>query len=196
MAGGLHKHKTIVKPGFHLKPKYDLHFLRLQRTTHKKPNANTELPLVSMIDMFSILVIYLIMNFSATGEIFFISKDVKLPMAINAYLLESAPLISIVGDTVTLDTEKVGENPIQVTERDQNLPRLAAALRELKQLQMTIRPNEKFKGSINIQADETTPLIYIKRVMQTCVLEGWNNIHFAVQGAEGSELKLKETTTE
>jgi hypothetical protein len=61
---------------------------------------------------------------------------------------------------------------------------------------MTIRPNEKFKGSINIQADETTPLIYIKRVMQTCVLEGWNHIHFAVQGAEGSELKLRETTTE
>ncbi|MFN7453462.1 MAG: ExbD/TolR family protein [Pseudobdellovibrionaceae bacterium] len=185
MGGTASKSRTIVKPGYHLKPKYDLHFLRKKRTDHGKKSASGDLPLVSMIDMFSILVIYLIMNFSATGEIFFISKNLKLPEAKHAHQLENAPLITVTAEGVSLDTEKVGDNPINLTESDQNLPRLAAALRELRKLQETIRPNEPFKGNINIQADQKTPLVYIKRVMQVCILEGWTGIHFAVQGKDG-----------
>ena len=87
-----------------------------------------------MIDMFSILVIYLLMNFSATGEIFFIQKNLKLPEAKHAHQIESAPLITVTAGAVTLETENVGDNPIELTESDQNLPRLSAALRKMKQL--------------------------------------------------------------
>lgn len=182
--GTLHKHKTVGKPGFHLRPKYDLPMLRRRRTGGGKKSMNAELPLVSMIDMFSILVIYLLMNFSATGEVFFIQKNVKLPQAQHSAPLESAPLISITGNSVILEAEKVGENPMVVTEEDQNLPLLAAALRDLRKLQEQIRPNEKFKGEVNIQADEGTSLVYIKRVMKTCILEGWSGINFAVRVKE------------
>jgi len=93
----------------------------------------------------------------------------------------SAPLITVTAQDVTLETDKVGDNPVEMTERDQNLPRLAAALRQLRQLEEATRPGQPFKGNINIQADENTPLIYIKRVMQTCILEGWTGINFAVR---------------
>lgn len=183
-ASFLEKYKTIKKPGYHIKPKYDLHALRHKRTFNVRKGSNADLPLVSMIDMFSILVIYLIMNFSTTGEIFFIQKDLKLPTANNAHTIESAPLITVTVDGVTLETENVGENPSVIEERDQNLPRLAMALRRLKELEEATKPGQPFKGNINIQADENTPLIYIKRVMQTCVQEGWLAINFAVDRGE------------
>ncbi len=121
------------------------------------------------------------MNFSATGEVFFIQKNLTLPEAKHAHELESAPLITVTASAVTLETENVGDNPKELTESDQNLPRLSAALRELKQLDMATKPGQPFKGQINIQADESTPLVYIKRVMQTCILEGWTAINFAVR---------------
>ena len=181
------KTKTVGKPGYHLKPKYDLHALRKRRRSGGGVHGAPDLPLVSLIDMFTILVIFLLMNFSATGEIFFIQKNVKLPEAKHSKPIKSAPLISISADGVTLETEKVGENPITVQESDVELPRLAEALRQLKAQQMLERPDTVFKGEVNIQADESTALVYIKRVMQTCIKEGWTGINFAVREPQAAK---------
>jgi len=174
--------KSIIqKPGYHLHPKYDLEKLREVRAKGSKRTTGAELNLTSMIDMFTIIVIFLLMNFSATGEIFFIQKNIKLPAALNTKPIESAPLITVTADSVTLDAEKVGENPVTLTESDANLPRLAAALKQIRNFQETIHPGEPFNGQVNIQADEKTPLVYIKRVMQTCILEGWTGINFVTR---------------
>lgn len=188
------KARTIVKPGYHLKPKYDLHGFREHTQSEHKASVVVELPLTSMIDMFTILVIFLLMNFSATGEIFFIQKNLKLPEASHAHPLESAPLITVTATGVTLEAQKVGDNPLTVQENDQNLPKLSAALKQIRIIEETIHPNEPFKGNVNIQADEKTPLIYIKRVMQTCILEGWNGINFAVRGAESMRNQRPDET--
>src|ERR1700678_636189 len=113
----MHATKTIVVPGYHLRPKYDLPALR--KHIHGgggNKHATFELPLTSMIDMFTILVIFLLMNFSATGEIFFIQKNVVLPEASHAKNLESAPLISVSASGVSLEAQKVGDNPLHLEE--------------------------------------------------------------------------------
>ena len=155
-----------------------------------KKSVIIELPLTSMIDMFTILVIFLLMNFSSTGEIFFIQKNLVLPTANHAHAIESAPLISVTASGVTLETQKVGDNPISISESDQNLPKLAAALKQIRIMEETIHPGAPFKGSVNIQADEKIPLVYIKRVMQTCITEGWNGINFAVRTGDNPPPKL------
>jgi len=181
----MHNTKTVVIPGYHLKPKFDLPALRKHIAgAGGNKHATFELPLTSMIDMFTILVIFLLMNFSATGEIFFIQKNVVLPEASHAKNLESAPLISVSASGVSLEAQKVGDNPIHLEEKDQNLPKLMAALNNIRAFEEQLHPGEPFKGNINIQADEKTPLVYIKRVMQTCILAGWNSINFAVRAAE------------
>lgn len=183
MSGGK-RHHSVIKPGYHLRPKHDLEYLRKKRTSGAKKMGIPELPLVSMIDMFTILVIFLLMNFSATGEIFFIPKEVTLPEAKHTHPLESAPLITVTATEVILETEPVGDNPITLTESDANLPRLTESLKQLRELSIATRPDQPFKGAINIQADESTPLVYIKRVMQTCIAGGWTTINFAVRGPE------------
>lgn len=178
------KTRTVVKPGYHIKPKYDLHNLRLSRTKGVKGFEVPELPLVSLIDMFTILVIFLLMNFSATGEVFFIQKNLKMPEALHANPIASAPLVSITKAGVSLDLETGSRVSKFENENTPNYPRLVEALRALKQEVQNKKPNEVFKGFINIQADETMELVYIKRVMQICIQEGWIGINFAVRQIE------------
>src|SRR5438477_9492104 len=65
------------------------------------------LNLVAYIDMMTMLVIFLLMSFSATGEILFVSKNIVLPEAVNWTELERAPIIAITKDVVTLDGKQV-----------------------------------------------------------------------------------------
>src|SRR3977135_3327275 len=61
------------------------------------------LMLTSLVDMFTIIVIFLLMNFSANGEVLYMSKDIKLPDAYHGALLERAPVISVSAEAVTFD---------------------------------------------------------------------------------------------
>lgn len=179
-----HHRRTISPPGYHLEPKYDLHFVRHRRNKSHKKDFNDSLNLTAMIDMFSILVVFLIMNFSSTGEIFFISKNIKIPDAAHARPIENAPLISIVGNTVTLESEKMGENPVYIEEKDSMLPRLKSKLQQMRIMAETVNPGQPFKGQVNVQADINTPVVYIKRVMNTLISEGWTGVNFAVTPAQ------------
>lgn len=173
--------RKIRTPGYHIQPKYDLPGLRQRKQDGAKRSFDSVLPLTSMVDMFSMLVIFLILNYSTTGEAFFISHDMKLPKAINGRPLESLPLISITDQEVIFESEKVGKNPLHLERKDNNLPLLRKMLRKARALEESIHPGERFKGAVNIQADQGLAIVYVKRVMNTLISEGWTEIHFAVR---------------
>lgn len=178
---------TIGKPGYHLQPKYDLHFLRKKRKYHGKKSAVPELPLVSLIDMFTILVIFLLMNFSTDGESFFIPKGVKLPLATNGKPLQSSPLLSLNSTSIILETQKIpGSDPISLSaDINGDMAQVVAALNGMKEKsKQSLKPGENFKGQINIQADENLKLELVKKVMKICVQNGWGSINFAVRTGE------------
>lgn len=182
------KSKNVIgKPGYHLEPLYDLHFLRKKRGYHGKKSGVPELPLVSLIDMFTILVIFLLMNFSTEGQSFFIPKGVKLPLASNGKPLQSAPLLSLSGSQVLLETEKLpGADGLNIAaDINGDLNQIVTNLTSLKQkLTQSLKAGEAFKGQINIQADENFNLDMVKKVMRTCVQNGWGSINFAVRTGE------------
>ena len=178
---------TIGKPGYHLRPKYDLYFLRKKRNYHGKKSAVPELPLVSLIDMFTILVIFLLMNFSTDGESFFIPKGVKLPLASNGKPLQSSPLLSLNSNEIILETEKLSGSEALSLSADINgdMAQIITALNSLKlSRSQNLKVGEAFKGQINIQADENLKLELVKKVMKICVQNGWGAINFAVRTGE------------
>lgn len=181
------KKETIGKPGYHLQPKYDLHFLRKKRNYHGKKSAVPELPLVSLIDMFTILVIFLLMNFSTDGESYFIPKGVKLPLSSTGKPLQSAPLISLTATEVILESQKIGgvDGVNATADINGDLEQVVATLNSLKQsMTQNLKEGEAFKGQINIQADENLKLEFVKKVMKICVQNGWGSINFAVRTGE------------
>ena len=174
--------RLITVPGYHIHPQYDLVHTRhlIHERRHKK--ANFHLNLAPMVDMFSILVIYLIMNFSSSGEAFFISKEITIPKATQGRPMESFPLLSVVKGTVMFETEsEPGKNGIYVEElNDGQVPKLRETLRKIREVQQAISGDKTFKGHVNIQADEATPIEDVKKVMRVLIDEGWNGLNFIV----------------
>ena len=176
--------RVIESPGYHIHPQYYLHHLRRIRFSGAKHEPHFDLPLTSMIDMFSMLVIFLLMNFSSTGEVFFIpTKDLIMPEAQHGRQLETAPLITIARDgSVRLDSEAVGSLPhTSIEDQGENLAALRMRLQQMRAVEMQIKPNVEFKGQINIQADEQTTSERVKKVMVALIQEGWTGINFAVR---------------
>ncbi len=173
--------RVIQSPGYHLAPKYDLPYLRGKLNSGGKRAFDAVLPLTSMIDMFSLLVIFLLLNFSATGEIFYVNNNLKIPIAEHGHVLESLPIISITPKGVIFDAQGAGSKRFHIEERDPNLPQLKSMLQRIRNMEQTVNRNPAFRGGVNIQADEKTSIIYVKRVMNILISEGWTNISFAVR---------------
>src|SRR5687767_15947997 len=86
--------------------------IRLESASNKvghggRKSVYEALNLVAYIDMMTMLVIFLLMSFSATGEILFVQKNIVLPNAQNWAELERAPVVGVSKDVVTLDGMQV-----------------------------------------------------------------------------------------
>ena len=179
MSGSAAGGNKIIKPGYHIRPKYDLHGLRRRRTSDHSGHIAGELPLTSMIDMFSILVIYLLMNFSATGEVFFNGKGLQLPQALSTNPLANGPLLSIIGENFVLESPPDYGSFPPTEDMSPGLERIIGSLKNLKVAGE--QKNLGFGNRINIQASEDAPVGLVKRAMAAAVSAGWGNINFVVE---------------
>ncbi|GAC1346684.1 MAG: hypothetical protein NVS2B9_19330 [Myxococcales bacterium] len=147
-----------------------------------KRNGYAGLMLTSLVDMFMIIVIFLLQNFSATGEVLYMSKDIKLPDAAHGVQLERAPVISVSSDAVTFEGRQVATTDDLAKGDVLNVPELEDVLRDEKrryELVHTNDPDHPFRGLVNVQADKKIPFRIIKRVMFACNQSGFGNINFA-----------------
>src|SRR5512147_3145773 len=124
-------------------------------------STNADLNVVPMVDIMTMLVIFLLQQFSATGEVLFMQKDIKLPDAQHGQMIEVAPVVAISASQVVVTGQKVAE--VADLERDSgylNIPQLEERLRDEKKRWDFIHqndPNKKWDGMVNIQADQGVP---------------------------------------
>lgn len=181
--------RTIEAPGYHLHPKWDL--VHTRHLLHQRNKARSfSLNLAPMVDMFSILVIYLIMNFSSTGEAFFMSKEIKIPQATKGRPMESYPLISVVGERVMIDApESSGGESVYIEEKNDGInQRLREKLRQMKAIDIQVHGEKNFSGQVNLQADESTDVEEVKKVMRLLTEEGWKTINFIFEPNSNLEI--------
>lgn len=155
-------------------------------------NVLVNLNLTPMIDMFVILLVFLLMVFSASGEILFAQKDIQLPTAYESRPLMRVPIIGISQDVILFEGGKVMFTS-GVSEKnypDLKLPELSKILKSARAafLREHPMPSEKdraikwFENSkqIIIQSDSSVPFEIIRMVMTTAANEGYSAINFAV----------------
>ena len=172
----------IKPPGPRLRKHIPLKFITKHGTGRKSGYA--ELNLTSMVDMLTILVVFLLQTFSASGELLTVSKNITLPEALNFRDLEQAPIISVSRDAVTLNGDPKADSAELTRDSgvDWKIPQLHDDLVVLKNNFKLLHPNpEDFKGIVIVQADKNIDFKVIKKVMYTCAVAGYNNVNFAVQ---------------
>lgn len=143
-------------------------FLNPQGKKWKKSLA-ADLLLTALIDAFSILVIFLLMNFSSNGEILFMKKDMELPKAALGDVLERNPVI------------KVEDGKVFLEEKMLTVEGLIAELLQLrKNFKATHSAGEEMPSTITVQADRRTKYEALNQIVLACAHAGFSDLKFAV----------------
>ncbi len=178
---GPERHRLMARPGPRLKVHAPLKFVA--GGAGNKKSGYAELNLTSMVDMLTILVVFLLQTFSASGELLSVQKNITLPEAQNFTELEQAPIIAVSRESVTLDGRPVadaGELNAENT-ADWKITKLHDELVTLKNNYKLLHPSDDFKGMVIVQADKNVDFKVIKKVMYSCSMAGYSNVNFAIQ---------------
>ncbi len=173
----------IVQPGKRPAKRFEKSRILGGKMTRGRKGVNAELNVVPMVDMMTMLVIFLLQQFSSTGEVLYMQKDVKLPEARHGQMIEIAPVVAVSAQQIVVTGQKVADVPD--LDRDSgylNIPALEERLRDEKKRWEFIHqndPSKKWDGIVNIQADKKVPFRIVKRVMYSCGVAGYFNVNFA-----------------
>jgi biopolymer transport protein ExbD len=148
-----------------------------------KKGIFADLNLTPMIDTFTVIVIFLLQSFSASGELMFIQKNLKLPDAEKAALLnERGPVVTLMANQVLFEGTVI-TTADDLDEAEPGIPPLAEKLtgvREREQKMYRLDPNEPYRGNVLIQADRGTDFMLVRKAIFAVNEAGWTHIQFAV----------------
>lgn len=135
------------------------------------------LMLTSMVDMFSMLVVFLLQTFSSSPEIL-VLKGVELPNSITPSIVREAPVLSIAKDNqIYLDQKLVGKVSDITKKPDELLNKLNIIKRDW------LKSHTKaFTGEINLQADKEVESTTVSTVMGILTSSDFQAIQLAVVG--------------
>lgn len=169
--------------------------------------GDVHLNLTPFVDMMTILVTFLLMVFSATGDILTNPKGMELPEADNQDALQRAPVITISREAISFNGEHMAETDsvfsdtspqwkvVELFERmkaekrlfDINYDDLPDA--EKEKCDSPEAEDESgglcLKGLAILQADKEIKAKVINRVLKTANAAGYTNIMFAVNRLAG-----------
>jgi biopolymer transport protein ExbD len=189
----------IVVPGKRPAKRFQKSRVLGGRMNKGRKATNAELNVVPMVDMMTMLVIFLLQQFSATGEVLYMQKDIKLPTAHHGQMIEVAPVVAVSGQQVVVTGVKVADiSELDADSGYLNIPALEERLRDEKKRWDFIHqsdPNTKWDGIVNIQADQNIPFRIVKRVMFSCGVAGYFNINFAALDAGAAAAAAGQTGT-
>jgi len=152
---------------------------RIKRMSRNKKKI-AGLSLVSLMDVFTILVFFLLTN-SASDEVLSNPKEITLPDSV----VESKPRETIV---IFVSSEVIlfqGEAVMKTSEALSSKKETIIALRDklLKHKQKAIGASEKAvidSKEVTLLADKKIPFKLLKKIMSTCTSAGYGKISLAV----------------
>lgn len=172
------------------------------KMTSAKRSVVAVLSLTAMVDLFTVLVVFLLQNYATTGEVLDIPEGVKLPDAKEVKDLKPANVIIVSEKEVKLNNDPVSDYRSVQIQEDWEIPNLKQKVIEL------IEKGEKEKRAftskikkaveniqigdqatdtevdafrkVTIQADQQVDFLTLKKIMYTVTEAGIIEINFAV----------------
>jgi len=136
-----------------------------KRNPGNRDNSSTFKPqLTSLVDVMTILLVFLIKSFSAEGNLITTSGDLKLPDSRSQESVRLISSIKITRGTICIDDKVITE--IENIERSDSMM--------ISELYSVLSTDKKYTGKneLMIESDRETPFEIIKKVMYTCSQAG------------------------
>ena len=159
-----------------------------------------QLSLTAMVDMFTVLVVFLLMNYRTTETVLYIPKEVELPKASETKELKPAHVVTISPKEILIDRERIASfrevrdqqdwmvinlrnRLVEMFREDKLEHESKIAVQARDAILVDPRDTEREEATlykITIQADKDIDFLTIKKIMYTVTEAGAKEINFAV----------------
>lgn len=171
----------------------------LKRRGNKR-SVTAILSLTAMVDMFTVLAVFLLQNYNTTGEILYIPKEVTLPKANRVIDLKPSLVVTISPKELLIDNTRIASFDEVKDSKSWVIPSLrdqariylekAKTEQEAKLQSKLAKVVSKTLGDesvdlnawkkVTIQADKTIDFLTLKKIMYSVYEAGGGPINFAV----------------
>lgn len=149
---------------------------RMERSRKKIVGLN----LTSLMDVFTILVFFLLAN-SSSNEVLSTPKHIELPDSVVESKPRETVVIMVGPETVLVQGEAVANTPELIEDRRANIPEITQRLDLLERNIIGINSQTAIASKeVTILADKTIPFNVLKKIMTTCTGSGYGRISLAV----------------
>jgi len=165
---------------------------RMKRMSRRAVNAVPKMNLTSLMDVFTILVFFLLVN-SATTEVLETPKQITLPASTVEDKPRETVVVFVSPEDVTVQGEVVTTMEAMASHPGAEIPEIAARLQDLRGTVIGTSTKAAAQSQeVTVLADRNVPFEIVKRVMSTCTGQGYTKISLAVmQASEEQALAIR-----
>jgi len=153
---------------------------RIKRMSRKRLKLLTKMNLTSLMDVFTILVFFLLVN-SGSADVMDTPKEIELPQSIVESKPRETVVIFVGKEQVLVQGEPIALIADILESPGEDIQPIMDRLAMINE--NIIGPNTKHVAAsreVTILADKSIPFSVIKRIMSTCTSQGYGHISLAV----------------
>ena len=140
-----------------------------------------------MMDVFTIILLFLLKSYSAEGDILAADPRLKLPVSTSTESPQMRLLIQVTKDGIVVEGASI-KGALADNKKDELLiePLLEVLKKQRVKSELIAKSNEalEFRGEALIQGDRRIPFITLEKVMYTCGMAGYHGLSLAVISRE------------
>jgi biopolymer transport protein ExbD len=160
---------------------------------HGRMGKVSKLNLVSLMDIFTILVFFLLIN-SSDVEVLSSEKSIKLPDSVSDQKPDTTLLIKVNNEDLLVGTRAIAK----ISDIANDSQAVIEVLEKELQYQASRRPAnelEEEKGrAVTIMGDHKVPYALLKRIMITCAATDFRDISLAVSQLPASSVEAVQVS--
>ena len=149
---------------------------------HKRNKSGATLNMVSLMDIFTILLLFLLVNASTESEILKTPAQIKLPESTSERSPKENIVILVGNEDITIDDKVIANTRSVLASREPIIPAVLVAL-EQQMIRARARKIDEAlfrKRGITIMGDKHIPYELVKKIMLSCASMDFTNVSLAV----------------
>lgn len=162
---------------------------RASRFSRGKRKENVfDIDITSLLDILTILLVFLLQNYNSSGVVINVPKDIEIPRSDSESFSTFGVNVQVSKTQIWVDDKEVVNTDIPDSQLfDEDGRRIVPLYNQLVQIKETIKQSEKlspaaakFSGVANLVVDKSLKYNYLKRIMYTCAAAGFKEFKFVV----------------
>jgi len=157
-----------------------------KRIKRRKRKKDEKLNITSMMDMFTIILVFLLKSYSSEGQLITPAQGLEIPNSKTELTTKPSLEIKVSENEIAVGEVVVAQVKDVIDEKSMIIQGLADKLKSEKESAVLVAESQgrEFTGELVIQGDKKMPYKLLTKVMYTCGQAGYSKQNFVVYKSE------------